>query len=96
MNNNIEATMIDSNGSRILLIDEIDKILKNSNKAYTVRASATLKVEYTEHNNLKDALRHADENKGELVVYHDKEIQFKRFGNELWYYDGECKKIDIE
>lgn len=95
MSNHIIATIIDSNGSKTLLIDEIEKILKNSDKAYTVRASATLKVEYTEHNSLKDALRHADENKGELVIYHGEEVEFKRFGDELWYYDGECKKIDI-
>lgn len=95
MSNRIEATMIGSNGSKTLLMNEIEDLLKKSDKAYTVRASATLKVEYTEHNNLKEALRHADENKGELVVYHGEEVEFKRFGKELWYYDGECKKIDI-
>ena len=95
MSNRIEATMIDSNGSKTLLMNEIDDLLKKSDKAYTVRASATLKVEYTEHNSLKEALRHADENKGELVVYHGGEVEFKRFGKELWYYDGACKKIDI-
>ena len=75
MSNRIEATMIGSNGSKTLLMNEIEDLLKKSDKAYTVRASATLKVEYTEHNNLKEALRHADENKGELVVYHGEEVR---------------------